>query len=61
MIVSVEEFEENIEALDEWLEEAKIGRKHRDRIVDAYLVRMTGNKTLVRLFRWLREKPYRED
>ena len=60
MIISEEEFKENIQAIDDLLELAGIGKKYRDRIVDAYLTRMTGSKALVRLFYWLRTKPYNE-
>ena len=61
LVIDAEEFKENIEAIDDLLELAGIGKKYRDRIVDAYLTRMTGNKALLRLFYWLRTKPYNED
>ena len=47
--------------LNYWGVLCKLGKKHRDKVVNRQLIRATGNPRLIQLHDYLMNKPYAED
>ena len=51
-------FKEYIKCLDEIFEDAKLGKKGRDKVINRQFIRATGNQRLIRLHNWFLNKTY---
>ena len=51
-------FKAYIRYLDEILEDSKLGKKNRDKVINRQLVRATRDSRLIKLHDWVMNKPY---
>lgn len=51
-------FKAYIRCLDEILEDSKLGKKNRDKVINRQFVRATRDSRLIKLHDWIMNKPY---
>ena len=51
-------FKEYIKCLDEIVEDSKLGKKGRDKVINRQFVKKSGNERLIQLHDWFLNKTY---